>query len=121
MGKENVNELKRLYWKTDSEKIKELISTLPTKYLIGRINTCKRNVCADEKVNRIVPINWKGFTFTASQKTLEDELFRTNRKDEIYCLWTFHNQLGRCCRTYHYIGKEKYRKERKTIKRRINH
>jgi hypothetical protein len=117
--KTNINELKKLYWKTDSEKIKELISTLPTKYLIGRINTCKRdcNMNCKKKDSRIVVINWKGFTFTASQKTLENELLCANRRSEIYCRWNFDNPIGRICRTYHFISKEKHQKE-KSIKRR---
>jgi hypothetical protein len=113
----NINELKRLYWKTDSEKIKELISTLPTKYLIGRINKCKREVAGDRKERRIVTVNWKGYTFLTSQKTLEDELLCGNRNNEIYGRWNFDNPIGRICRTYHFIGKEKHQKE-KSIKRR---
>ena len=114
---ETNSELKKLYWKADSEKIKELISTLPTKYLIGRINACKRecNNC-EKKDSRIVVINWKGFTFTASQKTLENELLCANHRGEIYGRWNFDNPIGRICLTYHFIGKEKRQKER-SIKR----
>ena len=112
-----MDKLKRLYWKTDSEKIIELLETLPTKYLIGRINTCKRDMGCEKKDSRIVVINWKGFTFTASQKTLENELLTEKRRYEIYCRWNFDNPIGRICRTYHFIGKEQHQKE-KSIKRR---
>ena len=80
--KKNNNIFKRLYWKDNKEKIMELISDLPTKYLIGRINTCKRDDYAYEtlKEHRIVTVNWKGYTFLASQKTLEDELWINKKR-----------------------------------------
>lgn len=61
--KKNQNNFKRLYWKDNKEKIMELISDLPTKYLIGRINECKRNCdySVDHvKATRIVPFTHRG-------------------------------------------------------------
>lgn len=56
--KKNNNNFKRIYWKDNKEKIMELISDMPTKYLIGRINTCKRDYYAYKtlKEHRIVAV-----------------------------------------------------------------
>lgn len=116
--KKNQNNFKRLYWKDNKEKIMELISDLPTKYLIGRINECKRNCdySVDHvKATRIVRVNWRGYTFTVSQKTLDDEL--PKRMGELYARWTFDNPIGRICRTWHIHAWEKNHYEKK-IKRR---
>lgn len=116
-----MNELKRLYWKTDSVKIFELLETLPTKYLIGRINKCKREIAEDKgedrKEHRIVAVNWKGYTFLASQATLVAELYESYRKGEWYAIFNKDNPRDAYCWTYHYKSKEKRKKE-KQVKRR---
>lgn len=116
-----MDELKRLYWKTDSEKIIELLETLPTKYLIGRINKCKREIAEekgeDRKERRIVAVNWKGYTFLASQETLLEELYQSYRKKEYYRIYNNDNPRDAYCWTYHYKSKEKHKKE-KQVKRR---
>lgn len=116
--KKNHNIFKRLYWKDNKEKIMELISDMPTKYLIGRINECKRNCdygLDHVKATRIVRVNWRGYTFTVSQKTLDNEL--PKRMGELYARWTFDNPIGRICRTLHIHAWEKNHYEKK-IKRR---
>lgn len=112
-----MDELKRLYWKTDWLKIIELLETLPTKYLIGRINKCKREIAEDRKEHRIVTINWKGYTFLASQATLVEELHQSYRKGEYYGIYNEDNPRDTYCWTYHYKSKEKRKKE-KQVKRR---
>ena len=121
--KKNNNNFKRLYWKDNKEKIMELISDLPTKYLIGRINTCKRDEYAYKtlKEHRIVVVNWKGYTFLASQKTLEDELWATNMKrwSEFALFPNGDNPIGKLCNTYYWRPYEREYKE-KSISRKGN-
>lgn len=112
-----MDELKRLYWKTDSEKIIELLETLPTKYVIGRINKCRREIAEDKKERRIVAVNWKGYTFLVSQATLLEELYQPYRKEEYYSIFNKDNPRDAYCWTHHYKSKEKRKKE-KQVKRR---
>ena len=120
--KKNHNIFKRLYWKDNKEKIKELISDLPTKYIIGRINSCKRADSAFDtlKEHRIVKVNWKGYTFLASQKTLEDELWSNKKRwYEFALLPTIDNPIGKLCSTYYWRPFEREYKE-KSISRKGN-
>lgn len=120
--KKNNNNFKRIYWKDNKEKIMELISDLPTKYLIGRINTCKRDYYAYKtlKEHRIVAVNWRGYRFLASQKTLENELWVNKKRwSEFTLLPNGDNPIGKLCNTYYWRPYEREYKE-KSISRNGN-
>lgn len=81
MERENVN-LQRLYWKTDKERILQIMQHLNPKYLVGLYEklACENdegflNYC-DERVSHYIPVKYDGCQFTCSRKQLRKELVR---------------------------------------------
>jgi len=75
--------LEKIFWKNDKERIKQFIKEIPSKYLLGRYRSSKKlsidGFDSSPHVWSLVTVNWKGFTFSVSRKTLQKELWE--RKD----------------------------------------
>lgn len=68
-------EYKRLYWKTDFEKINQILHHLNPKYLLGRLEF-HQNKVFDKSKPFSLEIKYDGCIFYASRKTLEEECWR---------------------------------------------
>lgn len=108
--KKNKVELKKLYWKTDREKIEEILKSLNPKYLLGRLEYHdpwkKRNYAKEEEEREAgkkytVTINYNGYTFECSKRTLTKECerraFEENTMEAIpdYRLWNSRSRFHR--------------------------
>lgn len=69
---------KRLYWSSDKEKIKEILSTVNEKYLRGLYRKLQRSPNG-KKWSRIY-CRYHGYQFQVSGKTVIDELNRREPK-----------------------------------------
>lgn len=72
-------DFKRLYWSTDKEKIKHILSRVNVKYLRGLI---RQFIIPDNDWDTIAAkdlrlfIRYDGYQFTVSKKTVIKELYR---------------------------------------------
>jgi len=81
-------QFKELFWKTDKDKIKQILNEIPSKYLLGRF----RDTSKQMKISYfVIPsethswdvttrINYGGYTFSVSRKTLKQEI---SKRDDI--------------------------------------
>ena len=98
MKPKNLNNLKRLYYKTDKEQIMQIMHHLNIKYLLSLYKkaihaqhatlaeTCDYPTKVDMKTAYISVyqmVNYDGCRFRASVKTLKDELKRREEISEI--------------------------------------
>lgn len=72
-------DFKRLYWNTDKEKIKHILSRVNVKYLRGLIRRFMipyndRDTIARNDLRLF--IRYDGYQFTVSEKTIIKELYR---------------------------------------------
>ena len=70
---ENKN-FKRLYWKTDKKKIKEILSTVNEKYLWGIRKKLGRSGFGSDEIR--IYLRYSGYQFQVSHKTISDEIHR---------------------------------------------
>ena len=75
---ENKN-FKRLYWKTDKKKIKEIISTVNEKYLWGIRKKLGRSGFGSDEIR--IYLRYSGYQFQVSHKTISDEIHRRGIND----------------------------------------
>lgn len=80
--------MERLYWKTDKEKIEQFIKEIPSKYLLGRFRSTGKIPFRDlpGKIHAWdlkTTINWRGYTFSVSRKTLKKEMRVREERGEI--------------------------------------
>jgi len=93
--------LTRLYWKTDKEKIEELLQSLNPKYLVSLSEK-------SHKINnrhRGIEIKYSGYIFLASGNTIDKECWRRVEKGTLayfqpsdygdYALWHSNCRFGR--------------------------
>lgn len=78
----NNNQFKELFWKTDKDKIQQILNKIPSKYLLGRFRDTSKQMSL---TNWVLPrethswdfkttINYDGYTFSVSRKTLKQEI-----------------------------------------------
>jgi len=92
-------QLKRLYWKTDKDKIMEVLQTLNHKYLLGRLEAHEKEATethlGEDDIKRIenegikhrkysVTVKYSGYIFNIDKKTLEKEAWRRVEKEEMF-------------------------------------
>lgn len=65
---------KRLYWESDKKQIKEILSTVNKKYLLGLVHKLTRSPYGSNS-SRIY-CRYSGYQFQVSTKTITDELKR---------------------------------------------
>ena len=65
---------KRLYWNSNKEQIKEILSTVNEKYLHGLYRRLQRNPMG--KNGSRIYCRYSGYQFQVSAKTIADELKR---------------------------------------------
>lgn len=83
MERKSVN-LQRLYWKTDKERLLQIMQHLNPKYLVGLYEKmggisddgCPNYGDDEEKEPNMVTVKYDGCIFTASRKQLRKELVR---------------------------------------------
>jgi len=82
------NQFKELFWKTDKDKIQQILNKIPSKYLLGRFRDTSKQMSL---TNWVFPkethswdfnttINYDGYTFSVSRKTLKQEI---RKRDDI--------------------------------------
>ena len=77
-------ELTRLYWKTDKEKLLQIMGHLNPKYLVGLYEKmggisdegCPNYGDDEDKESNTITVKYDGCVFTASRKQLRKELVR---------------------------------------------
>ena len=118
--KKNIQELKRLYWKTDKEQILHILSRVNIKYLRSLVNQCK-NIQNDSEYlngrdallvmvspelrNEFIENHNKSYTdtkvwckydgciFHVSLKTLKDEMHRREKNNEVLLDYVYSSSL----------------------------
>ena len=95
MKQKNLNNLKRLYYKTDKEQIMQIMHHLNMKYLLSLYKKaihaqhatlagdCEYPTKVDAYISVYQMVNYDGCRFQASVKTLKDELKRREEIGEI--------------------------------------
>ena len=98
MKPENLNNFKRLYWKSDKEQIMQIMHHLNIKYLLSLYKKAIRKEAVEAVWTYAYPskddwktayisvyqmVNYDGCRFQASVKTLKDELKRREEIGEI--------------------------------------
>ena len=68
---------KRLYWNSNKEQIKEILSTVNEKYLHGLYRRLQRNPMG--KNGSRIYCRYSGYQFQVSAKTIADELTRRGK------------------------------------------
>lgn len=68
---------KRLYWNSNKEQIKEILSTVNEKYLHGLYRRLQRNPMG--KNGSRIYCRYSGYQFQVSAKTIADELKRRGK------------------------------------------
>lgn len=78
--------MKELFWKTDKDKIIEIVNKIPSKYLLGRFRDTSHQM---KLYNFVFPkkshagdfettINYGGYTFSVTRQILKNEIRKRN-------------------------------------------
>lgn len=112
--KKNVQELKRLYWKTDKEQILRILQHVNPKYICSlfckardqQLYDCKASTyeCEDDirketYTKSMVVCKYDGCIFHVSLKTLKDEIYRREKNNEILLDFVYSPALNKYCYT----------------------
>ena len=71
---DELKNFKRLYWQSDKKLIKEILSTVNKKYLLGLVHRLTRSQYGSYDTR--IYCRYSGYQFQVSTKTITDELKR---------------------------------------------
>ena len=106
--KKNVQELKRLYWKTDKEQIIRILQHVNVKYICSlfrkarnqqlydcRSTTyeCEENIRTETYTNSMIVCKYDGCIFHVSLKTLKGKIHRREKNNEVLLDYVYSSSL----------------------------